>query len=326
MRIEAEPSTSLRTYFGKCLEAKYKLPLSHLALHNYYGVNTGDLSEICDRDTMRSADFINCFGGNNSGPATVFVDETWKAIPDEKRKLFENFKRWRISDPAEQHAKIVASFSGLEEFYVVTGPLSGTHKGSVATPATESLVSPSSTPSSSFPSPSRTLEQANAHIAKLYLHAIISSHGHCMKKLLLDKTWALSGNQIAELVSGCPNLEQLGLGLSEDEPNAMRILAPFLKNVTSLRILHNDWLEKAMTMDEELREVMYGDGPEPFYWKIPPGSKIKWSGIGDQVFRVGKAVQIPDEDGRLEWKKEVYRATLDDVKHIEIWNMDRLEI
>lgn len=325
MREEAEPSINLRADFGKCFEAKYRLPLKHLGLQNFYGVNTGDLKHIADPETIRSFDCINCFGGSStglSGPATVFLDETWKAIPE--ALYFRNFKCTRSSEPSEQHAKILNCFSGMEELYFVgiddgkPEPECGDHR----TPATEN-----GTPHSTVSTPgSRTAEQASAALCKQYLHALATHHGSSMKKLLLPNTWSLSGEQIGQLVLSCPNLEELGLGLSDEEPNAIRILAPFLKNVRVLRILQNPWLDKAIRDDAELAAILDLGCPEPQLWKIPPSTQIKWAGIGDNVFRIGGTIQVPDEDGRMEFRKEVWRATLDDVKHIDIWKMDSLEI
>lgn len=326
MRMEAESSLSLRTYFGKCIEAKHMIPLKHFAMHNYFGVNTGELADVPDPETIRSGDVVDCFGGSNSGPAACFVDDTWKAIPTEKRTIFRNYKRWRISQPDEHHATILFSYTGMEELYIVSSDLQPpSQNGGTPLPASDTSARSASV-SSSSQSPSKIAENANAHMADVYLRSIISCHGLSMKRLLLDKRWAFSGHQLADLVSGCPNLEQLGLGLSDDEPNAMRILTPFLKHVTSLRILSNQWLDKAMAIDPDLRESMSEDGPDPVLWMKPLTSKIKYVGIGDRIFRIGDTVQVYDEDGRLQSKKQVWRATFDEVKHIEIWNMDCLEI
>ena len=46
MRQEAEPSINLRSIFGKCLEAGYKIKLKHFGLQNFYGPNTGDLKDL----------------------------------------------------------------------------------------------------------------------------------------------------------------------------------------------------------------------------------------------------------------------------------------
>lgn len=321
MREEAEPSINLRTYFGKCLEAKYKIPLKNLAFQNFYGVNNGDLKDICNPETIRGTDFINCFGGSQGGPATVFIDDTWKDIPG--ADTFKNFKRNRISEPAEQHARILNAFSGMEELYFVHVDPPPKMNGAAKTPTGEGATPRSN--SLSYPSPGRTLEQANAALCKQYLHTLFTHHGHSLRKLLLHDQWTISGEQLSELVSSCPNLEELGIGLSDDDPNAMRILAPFLRNLRCIRILHNEWLDKATLADPELRGVV-GDAPNPQLWKIPPSSQIKWCGIGDKVFRIGKVVPVPDEDGRVEWKREVWKATFEDVKHIDIWRLDCLEI
>ena len=323
MREEAEPSTNLRLYFGKCLEAKYCIPLKRLSFQNFYGANTGDLEHCFDPTTLHSTEMINCFGGatSTSSAATIFVDETWKDIPE--GKYFQNFKRTRTSEISEGHTRILSSFSGLEELYLVGEKSPNVSGHGIKSPVTDT---PRSTPSS-FSSPgSRTLEQANSALCKQYLQVLFTHHGHSLKKLLLHDSWALSGDQISDVVSSCPNLEELGLGLSDNEPSAMRILAPFLKNARVIRILSNSWLEKSMITDSELQEHISTDLPEPLLWKLPPTTKLEWSGVGDRVFRIGKPVQVLDEDGRLEWKREVWRATLDDVKHIDIWKMDSLEI
>ncbi|KAL1296571.1 hypothetical protein AAFC00_000069 [Neodothiora populina] len=326
MREAAEPSINLRAYFSRCLEAQYKIPLEHFALSNFYGINTGDLKEIGDPNTLRSTALINCFGGAGGAAATIFVDDSWKNIPD--GKVFQNLKAFRVSEPSESHAKIVGTFSGLEELYFVNTPSQHMKRASssttLVTDSPRSTATPASVSSYSSisQSPIRSSDQAGVALCAEYLHVLFTKHGHSLKKLLLSNQWALSGTQIAELVSSCPKLEQLGLGLSEDEPGAMRLVAPFLRNVTALRILSNEWLEKAMAIDSDLRDTMNWTSNDPIYWRIPLNSRMKWAGIGDRVFRIGKAVQRTDDDGRLEWRKEVWPATLDDVKHIEIWNLD----
>jgi len=326
MRDTAEPSTDLRTYFGKCLEAKYMLPLKHLAFQNFYSANTGDLALIADPKTIRSTDFINTFGGSRSRPSTIFVDETWKNIPD--GSYFVNFKRTRTNETSTQQAKILSSFSGLEELYLVNAqPELGLQNGSSRS-TTEGAISPEpvKTPASSISSPGKAAEQMNATLCKEYLNAVTTRHGMTMKKLLLSDQWALNGEQISSIISACPNLEQLGLALSAEEGNALRILAPFLTKLQSLRILNNPWLYHALQEDQELVESMNVTHGEVQYWKMPPATRVQWVGIGDAIFRLGKSLQLPDDDGTMVWRREVFRATLEDVKHIEIWKLDVLEI
>lgn len=325
MRMMAEPSINLRSYFGRCLEAKYQIPVRHIALQNFYGHNTGDMSQFINPDTLQSCDLIDCFGratsASDTGRETDFIDQSWHTIPE--GEIFRNFKRFRISEPAEHHAKIIGTFTGLEELYFVSNY--GQERNGYAERPEMGEVSPSSI----FPpnsTPKTPADQLNSTLCKEYLHSICTNHASSMRRLLLHDRWDLSGGQISTIVSSCPNLEQLGMALSGDEPNAMRILAPFLKNIQALRILHNHWLDMAMKNDPDLIRMVSPDTPNPQVWKMPTPTKLKWTAIGNFVFRIGKAVQIPDEDGRLEWRREVWRASLDDVKDIEIWKLDCLEI
>lgn len=326
MREEAEPSINMYSYFGKILAAKYKLPLKHLGLQNFYGVNTGDLRNIWDPAFIESFEVIDCFGGSQGGAATIFVDETWKTAPDST--LFKNVKRTRISEPSEQHARILTTIKDLEELYLVGSTTQMDQNGSSSTPRTP--VADTSTPKSGAcvrPSPSpRTYTQAGAALCKQYLHILFTHHGQSLKKVLLYNRWSLSGSQMGDLVSSCPNLEQLAIALSDEEPHTMRILAPFLKNILAIRILQNTWLEKAFATDPEVIEMFASDAPDPQLWRIPPSSKISWIGIGEKIFRLGDTVQVPDEDGRMEWRREAWNAKLEDVQHIDIWRMDRPEI
>ncbi|GAB7354177.1 hypothetical protein MBLNU459_g4730t1 [Dothideomycetes sp. NU459] len=335
MREAAEPSTDLRTYFGKCLEAKHKIPVKHIGLQNFYGTNTGDLSRIADPETIRSADLISTFGGSRSGPATIFIDETWKNVPD--GSYFRNFKKTRCNETSSHHAKILASFSGLEELYIVNAQpessaspsaRNGHSRSSVdAAISPESSSSATKTPTSSYSSPSKSQDQINAALCKDYLHAITTRHGKTMKKLLLSDQWALNGEQISEIVSACPKLEQLGLALSHEEGNALRILAPFLKNLQAIRILNNPYLYAAMQEDPDMAQALRKDLETAVqYWKMPPTTTIQWCGIADAVFKLGPCTQMPEEDGMLVWKKKAVRMSLDDVKDIDIWKLDVLDI
>lgn len=326
MRESAEPSTDLRTYFGKCLEAKYKMPLKHWGMQNFYGTNTGDLARVGNPDTIRSSDFINTFGGTKHGLATAFIDETWKNIPD--GTFFKNMKKQRLNEPTTHHAKILASFSGLEEFYLVNAQPDPLVLDASSRSTTEGAVSPTTikTPASSFSSPGKCTDHTNSALCKEYLNAVTSRHGSTMKKLLLSTQWPLNGQQISSIVSSCPNLEQLGLALSTEEGGALRILAPFLTKLRAIRILDNPWLQAALKDDQELIDALRMGPDEVLHWQMSPTTQVQWVGLGDAIFKIGKVVQKPDEDGTMVWMREATRASLDDVKDVDIWGLDVLEI
>lgn len=326
MRESAEPSVDLRTYFGKCLEAKYRIPLKHLGLRNFYGANTGDLAQIGDPTTITSSDFISTFGGSRSGPSTIFIDDTWKNIPD--GSYFAKLKRSRTNETSTQHAKILSSFSGLEELYLINAQPESVVPNGSSRSTTEGAISPApiKTPASSNSSPGKVADQMNATLCKEYLNALTSCHGVTMKKLLLSDQWSLDGEQISSIVSACPNLEQLGLALSSEEGNALRILAPFLTKLKAIRILQNPWLCQALREDPDMSKSMDADPDEAQYWKMPPSTRVLWVGIGDAVFKLGDSLQMPEDDGTMVWKRVVHRVSLEDVKHVDIWKLDVLDI
>lgn len=324
---EAEPSINLRLYFGKCIEARYHMPLNTLVLHNFFGVNIGDLKHICDPEKVRTIGILNCAGGNLCGPTTS-DDGLWKGILEEK--CFKNVRSVRCSEVSEQHVAFLSSVVGLEELYLIGDKTSANTSlnehldGHMESPNDE-IGSPRST-STCHSSLARPAEQIDAALCKQYLRALFTCHGQTIKRLLLHDTWAISGDQLSELVSFCPNLDQLGLGISEEEPQALRFLGPCLKKLRCVRLLDNPGLQKAMRNEPVMVEMLLPEASEPLLWKVSHTSRLEWVGFGDSVFRIGKAVQLSDANGRTEWRREVWRARADHVKHIDIWRWDCMEI
>lgn len=320
MRQEAEPSISLRMIFGPCLEAKYRLRVKHIGLQNFYGPNTGDLAEIFEPGIVESADFIDVFGGIYGRPTTIWVDETWRTIPDPE--YFQGYKRHRVSEPAMEHAKILSQFSGLEELYVVGNRLyDHDTKSNYQSPETAAA-----TPATSVttPTPTTFVEKQASATCKAYLRALTTNHGQTLKKLLLPDQFPLSGSQIGELVSKCPNLEQVGFALDKDGGEVMSLLAPFFHNLRAVRILANANSAK-MLAETELSGLIDGTRIEPLYWRCL-NANVRYCGVGDLVIKLEKAIQMPDAEGNLEWLNRVTLATLEDVQQFEIWRLDKLEL
>ena len=80
---------------------------------------------------------------------------------------------------------------------------------------------------------------AVVRLGKDYLDNIITFHGPNLRHLLLLPQWRLSAYNLARLVRGCPNLEQLGLGTETPDYNMLRLLLPFLPKLYAVRILDN---------------------------------------------------------------------------------------
>ena len=55
------------------------------------------------------------------------------------------------------------------------------------------------------------------------------------------------------------------------------------------------------------------------------GNQLRYVGLGDRVFKISKA-ESTSQNGILGDKKKVKRVPLKEVKDLEIWSMDRLEI
>ncbi|KAG9685391.1 hypothetical protein KCU95_g12333, partial [Aureobasidium melanogenum] len=321
MRKEAEPSVNLRMVFGPCLEAKYKLKLKHIGIQNFYGPNTGDLAEIFEPGSIEGADFLDVFGGIYGRPTTIWVDETWKNIPDATH--FESYKRHRISEPAMEHAKILSQFSGLEDLYVVGNRLCDRDntKSEYQSPET-AAATPATSVTGSTPT---AFEEKQASLTcKAYLRALTANHGQSLTKLLLPDQFPLSGQQIGELVSKCPNLEQIGFALDKDAGEVMSLLAPFLLKLRAVRVLANANSDKILA-ESELIGLVDGTRTEPLYWKCF-NNNVRYCGIGDVVIKLDKAVHMPDAEGNLEWLNRVTLASLEDVQQFEIWSLDKLEL
>ncbi|KAI4744812.1 hypothetical protein E4T50_04802 [Aureobasidium sp. EXF-12298] len=320
MRKEAEPSINLRTIFGPCLEAKYKLRVKHIGLQNFYGPNTGDLAEIFDPGCVESADFLEVFGGTYGRPTTIWVDETWRNTPGPE--YFEGYKRHRVSETAMEHAKILSQFSGLEELYVVSNRLCDRDtKSEYQSPETAAATPATSVTAST---PTAFEEKQASSVCKAYLRALTTNHGQSLKNLLLPDQFPLSGQQIGELVSKCPNLEQVGFALDKDGGEVMTLLAPFFLKLRAVRILANANSAKILT-DPELTGLIDGTRTEPLYWKCL-NDNVRYCGIGDVVIKLDKAIQMPDAEGNIEWLNRVTLASLEDVQQFEIWSLDKLEL
>ena len=315
MRREAEPSISLQNYFGKCVKAGYRLPLRYLAMQNFYGANDGQLIAAFDPTLLKECHFIDVFGGHQGAASNVFIDDTWRDIPDD---MHGKWTIHRTNELAEQHVKILQSFHGLEELYFVGNGAQGPAL------AENECVSPKSSVSASTPRPSLNVDHVG--LGRSYLHAITINHGATLKILLLSDQCGVEPEEMASLVRCCPNLAQLGLALSGTTHEIFGFLVPFLPKLYALRVLANAWLTQSLeehrlkqTWEEQLDDMgrmIYKSGP----------STLRWVGVGHEILRVGSPNHYKYENGTSEWGNKVHPATLQEVSHLRVWGWDNHEI
>jgi hypothetical protein len=305
MRQEAESSLSWNTYFGRCLRVGYKLPLKHFGIQNFYGPNIEGLSDLLDSDIGVSATFLDVFGGTKGASANVFLDETWKHVPPDMKT---NFKRARTNEPAPQHVQLMSNATGMEKLYIVSTRISKTGH----TP--DDAGQPPVTPDDSQP------DVETVALGKQYIHAITRQHGSTMKHLLLWDQWHLDQDDIRELIRYCPNLEQLGIGVaSEHSLRAIHLLLPFLPKLEAVRMLLTDELEGECTSHGHLDEM------GTWFAKLNATS-LKYIGVGKRTFKVGPLHSYTTSDGKQDVKAEVTEVKIEDVKHVEIWGLDCLDL
>lgn len=324
MRQNAEPSINLAALFGRCLAARHRLKIKHLAMQNFYGANRGEFAEVFEPSSLVVADFIDVFGGAKGASTNVYIDDTWKAL-DESFKV--RWKHHRTNEAAPQHVRILEEFTGLEYFYMV-----GTRRESrnPSTASTADGLTPGTvalSPPTPFASPGKPGGQdpSIANLGNDYLHVLTKNHGSTLKHLLLSEQFSITGEQIGQLVRNCPNLEQLGVALDRDTHEVLKLLIPFLPKLFAMRVLANDSLLEEMGKEENKERSEDLDAISRDLDKAGL-RKLCWLGWADRVIRIGGMEQTVDGNGNPVWRRHVEWATLDDVKDVEIWKSDTLDI
>ncbi|MCJ1281510.1 hypothetical protein MMC26_000830 [Xylographa opegraphella] len=362
MRDAREPSVNLHSYFGKVVTANYKMPLKHIAFHNLFAFNEDVFEKILDPNLIESYTMISSMGGTDDAADIAFMDATWKGAGP---MAPPNLKMLRGDKVSKLHCNMMGKFKKLERYYLVTGRnpnncysnasaksdnvkgLNG-HSNSMMHSVTNSdssggsnaatSNSPGSTPQSTISTTSFTscpmsnpttrftpLSESNtlSHLGKEYLENIYKYHGTSLRHLLLMPQWRLSSEDLARLVRHCPNLEQVGLGLEVSDFNMLRLLIPFLPKLYAIRILENidDY-----TLTDSISRLLPNCCEEAGDDILKMGfDTLRWIGLGDHVFEISTTPTVLG-DGTGQVQKTVRRATVESVKDVEIWSMDRLEI
>lgn len=322
MRDAREPSVHPAQLFGRMMAVKYVMPLDTLAIQNLFVHRDESDVNIMNLNTIQELTMLNSTTGLGGDGSTAFVDGTYRKpegmIPPILRLL-------RADKVSRQLCDFLTHITGLERLYLI-GPQNHQSRGNSkdrSNSATPFPCSPESTNSSSEGTDMN-------HIVSLkddYIEAITKYHGKTLKHLLLLPQWRLTDDDIAIIVRQCPNLEQLGIGGDFSNFKNLRLLVPFLSNLTTMRLLGNPddptFVNKMREMDEwGIHEEKIGEETVNRDW-----SKLRWMELGadDLIFEIGKRIPM-ETGGRTGWKRKVDRRPYDVVKDISIWKMDTLDI
>lgn len=323
MRRNAEPTLSIETYFGRCFKAGYVPKLEHFAMQNWFGPNTHHLGMVMDYDTCRSMTFLDTFGGAQGGSANVYVDDTWKDLPPD---LKTHFRTIRFNEFATQHVTMLQNASGLEHVYVVNDRAGKPAASSTSPSPASDYITPDDSPSAE---PAAAAHNAEiTALGQQYLRTFTTHHGSTLKHLLLSAQWPLSESDITTLIRHCPHLTQLGLALNFADHSTLRLLIPFMPNLHALRILDCESMRNPANpfVDMPDAQRMAVLGRDIYAARVPA---LRWIGVGRAVYRIsGESESYAHvcEDGSVEMRRAVERVDAGEVRGVEIWRLDCLDV
>lgn len=317
MREMREPSVSLNPFFGKLLNTDQRLSLKRLSVKNFYALNDENTcAKLFIGSAMEEATIINSVAGSGDDAGSAFLDRQWRV---QDHPAMPNLRMLRIDRVSKHQLQYLGLIKGLERLYLV-----GSQKAASNGRRVDSTVFPNS-PVSNSSSPRS--DNVTAGLKDEYLDVITKNHGKTLRHLLLMPHWRLSSDDIARLVRQCPNLEQLGIGVEFADFTNLRLLLPFLSNLTALRILDNP---DDPSFCEKMREIdQQGGHQEKISQETQnPEWEIQWMGLGDLLYEVGeRKLQPPAKNSRREvYRRAVTKRPVDSAKHVEIFALDSLDV
>ncbi len=319
MREMCEPSVTLGAFFGPLIAAGKGAPLRKMTLKNLYVLCDTVLAELAGVIPLEEMTFMNSVAGPGDDADTIFFEQTWRApTPCTTHSL----KMLRIDKTSRQQIHYCSTNLGLERLYLV-GPLnSGKTNGNSSKLPPPFPISPASSVNS------QPSDATMVGLKEDYLDAIIKYQGPTLRHLLLMPYWRLTLDEIALIVSSCPNLEQLGMGFEFDNLLHLRRLMPFLSKLTAIRFLDN---ADDPTFSEKVKELDENGSYEEKLASLSQDSdwSIKWMGLGDLVFEFGKLEQhvVDSADGPvIVDRRQVRRRPFRAAQHVEIFGMDSSEV
>lgn len=308
-----EPSISLDSFFAKLIAAPHTLPMKRTAVKNLYTINNIVCSNIFDCTSMEEVAFINSIGGSGDDSMSAFLDTSWRPS---KADHMPNLKIIRVDRVARQQLEYFREIKALERVYLIGPKTALKEQGSV------SGILPNSPPSTNTNSPIH--DCSTKSLKDEYLETLARYHGKSLRHLLLMPQWRLSADDIALIVSHCPNLEQLGLGVEFANLSSLRSLIPFLENLTALRLLDNP---EDKSFAEKMRIVNREDCHEMMENEML--GKLEWLEVAGTLFEVGnRELQHggPATDGNEVRRSRVWTRPSGAADHVEIFGLDSHDV
>lgn len=313
MRDAREPSISLDSFFSKLIAAPHTLRIKRSAIKNLYTINNIVCSNVFDCTSLEEVAFIDSIGGSGDDSMSAFLDTSWRPS---KADHMPNLKILRVDRVARQQLEYFREIKALERVYLIGPNTAQKEPGSV------SGNLPNSPPSTSTNSPIH--DCSTKSLKDEYLETLAKYHGKSLRHLLLMPQWRLSTDNIALIVSHCPNLEQLGLGVEFADLSTLRFLMSSLKNLTALRLLDNP---EDRSFTEKMRIVSHEDCHE--LMKNEMLGKLEWLEVAGTIFEVDKRELQhggPATDGTEVRRSRVWARPSGAADHVEIFGLDSHDV
>jgi len=333
MRAAGEESINLMTVFGRCIAAKYYIPIKRLAIYNLYTRFFGnELTTVLQIESSVEMTIINSMG--SSDPITIFNDDLWRVHgnhptpPNLKMICTDNFDK--------EGALYLTKTRGLERMYIVSKRPKDSCKtdSTTATPTTPSTIA-SGAPASANSTPIAMSNRICQNLASEYIAAIQASHS-TLRHLLLPDLWALSDETLFQLCKSLPNLEQFGFACAVPSLELMRTVMSHLPKASAIRLLVRPGYETGNKFDINDPEMhIFVIATE--FWR-PEYKNLKYVGLGDDlVFKLGSVYYPPKKDtiaggndNSMNGKRagpirKVEAVSRESVKDVEIWGLDTTE-
>ena len=301
------------------------------------------------------------FGGAES-MGTDFLDNTWTREVDGGNTEWGLMKAIRLDHLHKHHT----FSKGLERLYLVNARygnqgtiVNGSPGLTDDSPSASSGSAPTRGSSgSNWQTPTPRSSVSGASTAKklrdVYFNQICDLAGPTLKHLIFPARWGLNVNQMARLIRSCPNLTQLSCFFDCTKFEMLRMLVPFLTKLVAIRLIVPEqcstlgegkaWLSKSDDEEEQERKMRRELANGDF-------KNLRYVGLGRWIWEIGglervsEKVPVEDsgehDDGRGEvdgqgrspqykeemvWRRKLRKLRLEDVQHVEIWQMDTLDV